>query len=51
MRHADWKGKRERRFRFAVMGWRWGRWCYRTDATGATVERWFEYEPLSKGGE
>jgi hypothetical protein len=47
MRDASWKGKLEKRFRWSVFGWRWGRWCYRTNALGETLDSWFEWETES----
>lgn len=44
MIEADWCGRPEKRFNWRTFRFEWGRMCYQTDCTGATLDRWFEFE-------
>lgn len=47
---ADWKGRIRQRIRWdawwKLSTWRreWGRWCFRTNYAGDTLEQWWEWE-------
>jgi hypothetical protein len=44
MSDADWKGRRQRRFRWLTLSMAWGRWCYTTNCCGHTTASWWEWE-------
>jgi hypothetical protein len=43
---ADWKGARRKRWSWLRWRFEWGRYCFRTDCNGDTLESWFEPETL-----
>ena len=43
-READFCGRLEKRWNWRTFRFEWGRMCYQTDCTGATLDRWFEFE-------
>lgn len=43
-KHADWKGRRVKRFRWLSFKFQYGRWCYMTNCCGDTLACWFEWE-------
>lgn len=43
-KHADWKGRIERRFRWKNLRFEYGRYCYKTDCGGDILNSWWEWE-------
>ena len=44
-READWKGMKEKRFRWSKFRMEWGRWCYITHPVeGVRDVSWWEWE-------
>lgn len=43
-RYPDWKGKIEKRWRWARFKFEWGRWCYNINCLEQTIKMWWEWE-------
>lgn len=48
-RWADWKGALRRRWSWRRWRFEWGRYCFRTNAFGDTLESWWEPESRESG--
>lgn len=47
-READWGGRLRRRFCWRLFRMRWGRFKWRTNCCGDTLEEWWEWEILNE---